>query len=105
MLRLALVLLLIPCIAATTQPATTQSLEQQLAQHKLEEQKSYLDTIKDTPELRLPNGAITDIFEIALEQDRLVVHPKLTGDNTQQHCTIKGIQGPCLVMIASDRLV
>src|SRR4051812_829440 len=104
MMRLALLLLLVPCIAATTRPATTQSLEQQLAQHKLEEQKTYLAQVNDTPELKLPTGAITDIFEITLEQDRLIVHPKLAGNDGQQHCTVKGIAGPCIVMVASDRM-
>ena len=49
--------------ATTPHPATTQSLEPQLAQHKKEQQQEYLSQISSAPELKLPNGAISDNFQ------------------------------------------
>jgi hypothetical protein len=104
MIRLALILLLIaPVVSgATTRPATTQSLEQALAQHKREQEQEYLDQLKPAPELKLSTGQITDIFEFSIEKDLLIVRPKLTGTNGQARCTVKGIVGPCSVAIFED---
>src|SRR5262249_4706739 len=104
MYRLCLILLLLAPVtfAATSQPATTQSLEDALQQHKREQQHEYLDQLKSFPELKLPTGAITDIFEFSIDKDLLIVHPKLTGTNGQSRCTIKGISGPCSVAVFED---
>src|SRR4051812_41467557 len=81
--------------AATTQPATTQSLEQALVQHKLEQKLEYLNQLRELPELKLPTGQISDIFEFTIEKDLLMVRPKLPGTNGQVRCTVKGLDGLC----------
>src|SRR5690349_16929972 len=105
MIRMLLILLLVAPVAlcATTRPATTQSLEQALAQHKRAQQQEYLDQLKPAPELKLPTGQITDIFEFSIEKDLLIVRPTLTGTNGQARCTVKGITGPCSVAIFEDK--
>src|SRR5690242_12617973 len=104
MIRVVLIVLLMApvVLGATTRPATTQSLEQALAQHKQEQQQEYLDQFKSAPVLKLPTGQISDIFEFTIEKDLLIVRPKLTGTNGQARCTVKGIVGPCSVAIFED---
>ena len=106
-MRCRLILLLIPMIpvsliAATTRPATTQSLEEQLAQHKAQEQREYLSQIQAAPELMLPTGTISDIFEPSIEKEMIVVRPKLAGTDGQMRCTVKGLTGPCTVAIFAE---
>src|SRR5437764_12888353 len=104
MIRLVLILLLVAPVAlgATTRPATTQSLEQALAQHKQEQEREYLNQLKAAPELKLSTGQITDIFEFSIDKDVLLVRPKLAGTSGQARCTVKGITGPCSVAIFED---
>src|SRR4051794_8480508 len=106
MARLLLVaLLLIASIsqAATTRPATTQSLEQDLAQHKSEQQQEYLKQLGLMPQVRLPTGQITDIFEFVIEKDLIIVHPKLTGTDGPSRCDVMGMAGPCSVTVSEDK--
>src|SRR4051812_2828937 len=100
-----LVLLAATASGATTRPATTQSLEQQLARHKEDERLEYLDQIKSAPDLKLPTGKITDIFMLSLENDQLVVHPKLAHTEGQMRCTVKGLTGPCIVAVFTGQNV
>src|SRR2546429_7028501 len=104
MMRVLLVPVLLAPLAlgATTRPATTQSLEQALAQHKREQEQEYLDQLKSAPELKLPTGQITDIFEFSIEKDLLIVRPKLTGTNGQERCTVIGITGTCSIALFED---
>ena len=90
---------------ATTHPATTQSLEQQLAQHKREQHQEYLAEISSDPELTLPHHAISDIFGLSIEKDLIQVHPKLTHTDGQMRCTINGIEGPCTVAVFTEKNV
>jgi hypothetical protein len=55
------------------------------------------------PELKLPTGTISDLFDLSIENDQLVVTPKLSSTDGQMRCTIKGLAGPCTVGIFADK--
>src|SRR5438034_6099614 len=44
-------------------------------------------SLKSAPELKLPTGQITDIFEFSIEKDLLIVRPKLAGTNGDRKST------------------
>jgi hypothetical protein len=89
--------------AATTRPATTQSLEQQLAEHKQQEKRDYLKQIALAPKLQLPHNRTTDLFELYIDKGLLLVHPKIDATENQMRCTIEGIEGPCVINGFKDR--
>ncbi|HEX3358990.1 MAG TPA: hypothetical protein VHS31_18570 [Tepidisphaeraceae bacterium] len=104
--RLATLLILtLPAITfgATTQPAATQSIEQQLAGHKQQEQQEYLKGLDGLPELKLPNDQISDIFVLSIENDNLAIDPKLDKTELQMQCHVKGLVGPCSVFAFTER--
>jgi hypothetical protein len=104
-----LILLLMLCTALparsapSSRPATTQSMEQQLAEHKELEKQKYLHEIMALPELTLPHGSINDIFAVAVENDMITVQPRMPGTDGAMRCDIQGIVGPCQVAIYADR--
>jgi hypothetical protein len=92
-------------LSATTQPATTQSPEQILAQHKQDEKQQYLQGLSGLPELKLPNGQISDIFQLSIQNDNLAIEPKLAKTDLQMQCHVKGLEGPCSVFAFGEHNV
>src|SRR5262252_8698650 len=91
--------------ATTTQPATTQSAEQLLAQHKQQQREEYVKNLNESPELKLPTGRISDIFELTNDVGRIVVRPVLSATDGQVRCSVKGLLGQCAVSVFPERQV
>src|ERR1700759_1033726 len=92
-----IILLLAPSSrAATPRPATTRATVDQLAQEKAREAREYFLQIVDDPPLKLPTGSVSDIFTLTLEDNQLVVTPKLAPTDGPVRCTVNGITGPCV---------
>lgn len=106
-LVLTVLLLTRNTFAATTrpakvQPATTQSLEQQLAVHKLNEQKEFLAQVNPLPELKLPTGQISDLFDLYIEKDLILVRPKIDPTSQPMRCVVQGLAGPSTISVTPE---
>jgi hypothetical protein len=98
-------LLALNALGATTRPATTQSVEEQLAQHKRDEQRDYLAQIQGTPEIKLPTGKISDIFDLTIDNGQLSVRPRLSPTDGPSRCTVQGLAGPSTIAIFTEQNV
>lgn len=103
----AVVLLLAPCLflpAASAATPTTDPLEQKLAAQKEHEKQEYLRQLDDSQELKLPHNAITDIFDLTIDDaGMLSVRPKIHATDGPMRCSIKGLAGPCSVTAFADK--
>src|SRR5436190_20246025 len=102
---IAILAFAVTTLAATTKPATTQSAEELLATHKLEQKQEYLKALNDSPELKLPTGQVSDIFELSMDGGKILVQPVLAATEGQVRCTVKGLAGPCALTVFADRQV
>jgi hypothetical protein len=104
MQRAAALCLAIFCISTLAAPPTTDPLARKLADHKAHEQQEYQRQLNDFPELKLPHAAITDIFDLSIDNaGMLAFHPRIHATDGPQRCNITGLNGPCSVTAFADK--
>src|SRR5438094_3595236 len=98
--HLPLVLLTLGAAPATTAPSTAPTPQQILAERKAAEQKEYAQRIADLP--LLPQRQIKDLFALSLENNELIIRPKL-GKTERSRVEAKGLSGPATIAVGGDQ--
>src|SRR5947207_5277532 len=89
-----------PATAPSTNPTTAPTPQQVLAERKAAEQKEYTQRISDLP--LLPQRQIKDLFTLSLENNELIIRPKL-GKTERSRVEAKVLGGPPIIAGGGDQ--